>query len=160
MPMAEYASNPAGSGAGYALNPFAGSAGGGKTAAYAQGLRNYTGNTFGGEGATSSNTTGPLAAHLTQAVPLDADLMQAYKDVAADPQAQQYKQAMNYDLEKLWKLSPTAPIFKAGYAHNPYVLQRQQAIAEARRQAGLTAEERAAEDAAKGYYTPDLSGGT
>lgn len=103
----------------YAPNPFTAGGGGG---------RSYAQNPF---AASQPQPTGQLAAHLLTGPQMDADLLQAYRDVRADPRASQYEQSMP-DIDKLWRMSPNAPIFKSGYEHNPYVLKRQQEIIAAR----------------------------
>jgi hypothetical protein len=64
-----------------------------------------------------------MAPHLSQPNPLGEDLVSAYRQFLTDPQAKQYEQ-YGADVDRLWKTSPTASIFKPGYAHNPYVLER------------------------------------
>jgi hypothetical protein len=131
-------------------NPFAGNAGAARTGAYANALRSYAPNPFAGRQAAVPATA--MAPHLSQANPLGPDLTQAYRDIAADPRAQQYGQAMNVDLDRLWRMSPKSPIFQPGYSHNPYVQQRAEQLRQERleREARerMTPEERAAADEA------------
>jgi hypothetical protein len=126
----------------YVANPFAAAQPGAKSGAYANALRSYAPNQFAG----SASPQGPMAPHLSQPIPLDADLVSAYKALQTDPQAQQYSQS-GLDLQKLWRQSPNAPIFKPGYQHNPYAMQRAGQIGRDREQqqmlAALSPEERA-----------------
>jgi hypothetical protein len=114
----------------YAPNAFAaGAAAPARTEAYANALRSYAPNEFAGKQTTMPTTA--MAPHLSQANPLDPDLVEAYKQFQTDPQAQQYRQS-GMDIEKLWRLSPKSPVFQAGYAHNPYIMQRAEQLRQAR----------------------------
>ena len=103
----------------YVENPFA-AAPGAQSAAYANALRGYAPNAF--AGSVGSRQTS-MAPHLSQPVPLDADLISAYQSFRADPEAQRAGQS-GVDINQLWRTSPTSPVFKPGYQHNPFVQQR------------------------------------
>lgn len=155
--MAQYAGNPGTGSGGYALNPFAGGdAGAGKTMAYAQGLRNYAGNPF--AGSNQSGVVGPMSAHLSQAPPLESALVRAYEAFKTDPQAAQYEQ-YGADINKLWRLSPTSPVFKPGYQHNPYIMQRADQFREQDRLAAMTPEERQQYEMQQMWANQTFSGG-
>ena len=88
---------------------------------YATGLRNYVPNPSGTP--VGPQPAGAMAPHLSQPIPLDQDLISAYKEIMDNKQAQQYNQT-GMDIEKVWRTSPNASVFKPGYEHNPYVQAR------------------------------------
>jgi hypothetical protein len=110
----------------YAVNPFAAGAAPGaapsvaKTQAYADGLRNYAG------GSVNQMAGQPqMAAHLSQAPRLDADYLETYRGLKNDPVV---PADQKLDIDRVWRATPNAGIFKEGYAHNPYVEQKVQAL--------------------------------
>jgi len=114
---------------GYALNPFA--AGGipatrplAQQAAQANALRSYApqAQQYAGNPFAASMPAPRMAAHLSQPIPLDPYLLQAYHQMRTDPMAKQYQQTVP-DVDRLWRMNPNSPMFQAGYKHNPYVLQ-------------------------------------
>jgi hypothetical protein len=116
-----------GSGRGYALNPFAAGAAPGsapsvaKTQAYADGLRNY-----GGQSVNQMAGQPPqMAAHLSQAPSLDPDYLEAYRGLKDDPVV---PSDQKLDIDRIWRATPNAGIFKEGYSHNPYIEQKAQAL--------------------------------
>src|SRR5262245_5072478 len=91
----------------YTPNPFAGGPTvGDKQGAYASALRAYTPNQFAG----SAQQPMQMAPHLSQAPPIDPDLMAGYARLRSDPRAQQYNQSAP-DVANLWRQSPTSPFF-------------------------------------------------
>ena len=98
---------------GYAPNMFA-------QGAQADALRGYSANPFAGDTAGPQSTN--MSAHLSQPNPIDPDIVAAYKQLATDPQAKQYNQT-GMDLDRIWRVTPGAAIFKPGYKFNPYALQ-------------------------------------
>ena len=128
-------------GPGYALNPFA------MQGAQAQALRSYGAPggyvTPGGAPVSAAPKPVTLAPHLSQAPTLDPDYMQAYAQVNADPRGKDYG---GVDINRLWRTSPTAPIFKPGYQHSSIVEGVVGDIRERRRAA-----EEEASMAAQGY---------
>jgi hypothetical protein len=96
---------------------------------YAEGLRSYSSNPF--AGASGSSAPPAMAEHLSRAPDLDADVMAAYKHYGSnnpDPSGQ----TVVPDVERLWRLSPKSPVFQAGYAHNPLIMQYAEQLRQAR----------------------------
>lgn len=98
---------------------------------YATALRTYTPNYFSGGSGTQSGPTGAMSPHLSQPMPLDSSLAQAYREFLTDPQAKQYEQ-YGVDVDRLWRFSPNSSIFKPDYQHNPYALERAEQIRQLR----------------------------
>lgn len=109
-------------GSGYAVNPFAAGTAStpsvAKTRAYAEGLRNYA-------GGQSVNQSAQQAAHLSQDPSLDADYLETYRGLKNDPNVPADQQM---DIDRVWRSTPNASIFKSGYEHNPYVEEKVQML--------------------------------
>lgn len=137
-----------GGGGGYALNPFAAASAGAapgagvpvppvsKTRAYADGLRNYAGKSVNEMAAT---TTPTMAAHLSQDPTFgvaggedsagSGDFLEAYRSLKDDPKVPTNQKL---DIDRIWRATPNAAIFKSGYEHNPYVAARAEELRAAR----------------------------
>jgi hypothetical protein len=93
-----------------------------KTQAYADGLRNYAG----GKSVNQTAQQAPqMAAHLSQAPSLDADYLEVYRGLQNDSAV---PADQKFDVDRVWRASPNAAIFKPGYEHNPYVTQKVDAL--------------------------------
>ena len=121
----------------YVQNPFAANPGA-QSAAYATALRNYAPNKFAGSAPAGQSA---MAPHLSQPIPLEPDILQAYRDVRGNPQASQYEQTVP-DIEQLWRTSPRSAIFGANYPHNPMVAHRAGQLRTERAYAAMSPEEK------------------
>jgi hypothetical protein len=117
-------------GQGYQANPFAFNAPMTQQRAYSTALRQYAPTqTNYAPGRSNYPVLHPakpvqMSPHLSQRAPLDPDYIKAYKEAAFDPRAQQAGfQLPQMDVEKVWQLTPTSPLFKPGYEHNRYITQ-------------------------------------
>lgn len=95
------------------------------TSGYAAGLRSYAPNKFGGGGATQSGMVGGFAPHLYQQPNMDPDYLATYRSLGSDPNVPANQ---TFDIDKVWRYTPTNAMFKPGFQHSDYIEQKVQAL--------------------------------